>query len=128
MKILLSLIILFALSTSVKAQYALEFWFPSCGPCAKMRPSLDALQRKYRYDIRRINTEDEQNEEVCAQYNIKRAPTILVFARIDGKSVLVDSSEGLLPYPVLKALLDKTRWTQLPGRRKDSKSDIRYIE
>lgn len=70
----------------------LDFWAPWCGPCKMIGPILEELASEYegKAIIGKVNTEDEQNEGLVAEYAIRNLPTI--FFMKNGK--IVDKMVG----------------------------------
>lgn len=61
-----------------------EFFTDSCGPCRQLEPHLHSLAQKYagKLKIVKIRSDDEGSSEVVSFYNIKTAPTFIMF--VDG--------------------------------------------
>lgn len=57
----------------------LDFWAPWCGPCKMIGPILEELSHEYegKAVIGKINTEDEDNDDIVSDYGIRNLPTIL---------------------------------------------------
>lgn len=57
----------------------LDFWASWCGPCKMIAPIIEELSTEFADDvvIGKINTEDEDNDDLVADYSIRNLPTIL---------------------------------------------------
>ncbi|HOZ53633.1 MAG TPA: thioredoxin [bacterium] len=58
-----------------------DFWAPWCMPCKMMSPILDELSSSMEGKIKvvKVNTEDAQNQDLAAQYQIQSIPNMKLF-------------------------------------------------
>lgn len=58
-----------------------DFWAPWCMPCKMMSPILDELASSMEGKIKvvKVNTEDSENQELAAQYQIQSIPNMKLF-------------------------------------------------
>jgi thioredoxin 1 len=58
-----------------------DFWAPWCMPCQMMAPILDelAVEMAEKVKITKVNTEDGDNQELAAQYQIQSIPNMKLF-------------------------------------------------
>lgn len=62
-----------------KLPILVDFYADWCGPCKKLTPILNTLEKKYEDQITflKINVDNEDCNEVCSLYDITSMPTIL---------------------------------------------------
>ncbi len=70
----------------------LDFWAGWCGPCKMIAPIIDELAEDYRGKVvfGKVDTENEDNDDLVSEYGIRNLPTILFLK--DGK--IVDKMVG----------------------------------
>jgi thioredoxin 2 len=58
-----------------------DFWAPWCGPCRMMAPVYEkaAAQLEPKLRLAKLDTDQEQNRNIAARYNIRSIPTLIVF-------------------------------------------------
>lgn len=58
-----------------------DFWAPWCLPCKMMAPILDelAIDLVDKLKIAKVNTEDGNNQELAAEYQIQSIPNMKLF-------------------------------------------------
>ncbi|XP_037462689.1 thioredoxin M5, chloroplastic-like [Triticum dicoccoides] len=68
-----------------------EFWAPWCIPCRLMHPIIADLAKAYVGKLRclRVNTVQNQNQEVAMRYGIRSIPTILIFKDGERKETVI---------------------------------------
>src|SRR5262245_16528029 len=56
-----------------------DFWAPWCGPCVRIAPIVEELQRELagRVKIAKCNVDDAQ--DVASRYGVMQIPTLLMF-------------------------------------------------
>jgi len=76
-----------------------DFWAPWCMPCKMMSPVLDELSSSMEGKIKvvKVNTEDAQNQDLAAQYQIQSIPNMKLFkgGQIIGEFIGMRSKEVL---------------------------------
>lgn len=57
----------------------LDFWAGWCGPCKMISPIIDELSGEYdgKVIFGKVDTEDENNDDLVSDYGIRNLPTIL---------------------------------------------------
>ncbi len=85
---------------STRLPILVDFFSPTCGPCATLAPILDQLARQFLAKVIVAKVDINQNPGCTAHFKIGGVPTLLFFK--DGK--LVDQIVGL---PNQRHLLDK---------------------
>lgn len=84
-----------------------DFWAPWCMPCQMMAPILDELAAEMaeKVKITKVNTEDGDNQDLAAQYQIQSIPNMKLFkggqvigefVGMRNKDALKQEIEGLL--------------------------------
>lgn len=93
-----------AASDSVHSEgvQVIDFYATWCGPCKRLAPILENLEKKYDGKIAFRRVDIDQNPDMAAEYNVQAVPTLVI---IDGevKDVIV----GLLSEEDLDARLAK---------------------
>ena len=70
----------------------LDFFATWCGPCKKMAPDMEKMEKKYTGKIEFRKIDIDQEPELAQQYNITGVPTIVVLSP-DGN--ILDSTVGV---------------------------------
>lgn len=82
----------------------LDFWAGWCGPCKMIAPIIDELAEDYRGKVvfGKVDTENEDNDDLVSEYGIRNLPTILFLK--DGK--IVDKMVGAAKKTDFQAKID----------------------
>jgi thioredoxin 1 len=58
-----------------------DFWASWCMPCKMMAPTIDELAEEMSEKIKvvKINTEEEQNQELASKYTVQSIPNLKLF-------------------------------------------------
>ena len=76
-----------------------DFWAPWCMPCQMMAPILDelAVEMGEKVKITKFNTEDGENQDLAAQYQIQSIPNMKLFkgGQIIGEFVGMRNKDSL---------------------------------
>ena len=78
-----------------------DFWAPWCGPCVRLGPVLERLDKQHN-DVKFVKINVEENQTWANKLGVQSIPALFFFK--DGK--LVDRQVGLLPEPVLRQHLN----------------------
>jgi thioredoxin 1 len=64
-----------------------DFWAPWCMPCQMMAPILDNLALEFdgKIKVAKVNTEEGENQDLAATYQIQSIPNMKLFK--DGKII-----------------------------------------
>lgn len=62
-----------------------DFWGPSCQPCLKLMPEVEALSETYGDKVKIVKLNSAENRRVCINHRVMGLPAFLVFK--DGKEV-----------------------------------------
>jgi len=82
-----------------------DFWAPWCMPCKMMAPVLNELAEEMngQLKIAKLNTEEPENQEIAAKYQIQSIPNMKLFK---GGEVIADFV-GLRPKEALKQEIEQ---------------------
>lgn len=70
----------------------IDFWASWCGPCKMLSPIIDQIAKEADgFVVGKVDCDDQ--EELCAQFNVASIPTLIVFK--GGKEV--NRSVGVIP-------------------------------
>jgi len=73
-----------------------DFWAPWCGPCVRLAPVLDKLDKQHQ-DMKFVKVNVQENQTWANKLGVQGIPALLFFR--DGK--LIDRQVGLVPEPIL---------------------------
>lgn len=62
-----------------------DFWADWCGPCHRLRPTLETLAEEWAGRVRVVSLDIDVNPNVARDYGILSAPTLMLFR--DGEPV-----------------------------------------
>jgi len=81
----------------------LDFWAPWCGPCRRMAPILDEIEKDLPGKVKVGKLNVDENPELANQFQVMSIPTLMVFK---GGQV-VEKIIGLTAKPELLQVLQK---------------------
>ncbi|MDD5224756.1 MAG: thioredoxin [bacterium] len=81
----------------------LDFWAPWCGPCRRMAPILDEIEKDLTGKLKVGKCNVDENPELANQFKVMSIPSLMVFK---GGQV-VEKIVGLTPKPELLQVLKK---------------------
>lgn len=70
-----------------------DFWAPWCGPCRKLGPVLEELEKTFEGKVKLVKVNADENLDIMKQFSVSGLPTLLVFK--DGEPV--ERMAGLIP-------------------------------
>ena len=56
-----------------------DYWAEWCTPCKAMAPVLDEVAEEYRYRLRFVKVNVEQEPQIARQYGVRSQPTLMLF-------------------------------------------------
>jgi thioredoxin 1 len=62
-----------------------DFWGPSCQPCLRLMPDVEALEETYSDKVKIVKLNSVENRRVCINNRVMGLPAFLVFK--DGQEV-----------------------------------------
>jgi thioredoxin 1 len=71
-----------------------DFWATWCPPCKQLKPTIEALEKKYEGKIEIKSIDTDQNQDLAQEFNVQAIPT-LVF--LDAKGNELSRIVGLVP-------------------------------
>jgi len=79
-----------------------DFWATWCGPCRMLAPVIAQIAEEREGEIKVGKIDVDEEPELAAQFGIASIPTLKVFKN----GQVVNSSVGVIPKPMIEALLD----------------------
>jgi thioredoxin 1 len=79
-----------------------DFWAPWCGPCRKIAPELDAVEKEFDKTVRVYRVNVDQNPKLAGFYGVRAIPTLLYFN--EGK--IVDRIVGVASREIITRKLE----------------------
>lgn len=70
-----------------------DFWAMWCGPCRKLNPVLEELEKSFGGKIKLVKVNADENLDIMKQFSVSGLPTLLVFK--NGEPV--ERMAGLIP-------------------------------
>lgn len=70
-----------------------DFWAPWCGPCRKLSPVLEELEKSFDGKVKLVKVNADENFDIMKDYSVSGLPTLLVFK--NGEAV--ERMAGLIP-------------------------------
>ena len=70
-----------------------DFWAPWCGPCRKLGPVLEELEKSFDGKVKLVKVNADENFDIMKDYSVSGLPTLLVFK--NGEAV--ERMAGLIP-------------------------------
>lgn len=70
-----------------------DFWAPWCGPCRKLSPVLEELEKSFDGKVKLVKVNADENFDIMKEYSVSGLPTLLVFK--NGEAV--ERMAGLIP-------------------------------
>ena len=70
-----------------------DFWAQWCGPCRKLSPVLEQIQKEFPEEIKIVKVNGDDNLELMQEYGIMGLPTLLFFKEGEVKEIMV----GMIP-------------------------------
>jgi thioredoxin 1 len=57
-----------------------DFWSPTCGPCKRMEPALEAFEEANEgiLEVVSVNTADPSNRALTRRYRVNTVPTLII--------------------------------------------------
>lgn len=70
-----------------------DFWAPWCGPCRKLSPVLDEIEKSFEGKVKLVKVNADDNLDIMKQFSVSGLPSLLIFK--DGEAV--ERMAGLIP-------------------------------
>lgn len=80
-----------------------DFWAPWCGPCVRMAPMLEEVEKTFsgKLKVGKLNVDD--NPDLAQQYEVMAIPTLFLFKQ----GAIVEKIIGLTPKEELEQIIGK---------------------
>jgi thioredoxin 1 len=80
-----------------------DFYSNSCLPCKRLSPVLSELEEEYSDRLKLCKISADTNQQLCEQYNVLSAPTLLFFKG----GVLQERRSGFVGKEALQEIIDQ---------------------
>ena len=80
-----------------------DFWAEWCGPCRKLAPLLDEVEKEFEGKVKFVKIQADQNLESAQKYSISGLPCMLIFK--DGEPV--ERIVNIVPKSIIISNLNK---------------------
>ncbi|RSL30134.1 thioredoxin [Salibacterium salarium] len=79
-----------------------DFWGPSCQPCLRLMPEMEALSSDYEQNVKMVKLNSAENRRLCIDYRVMGLPAFLAFKngeeikRVSGSDLSKQDIETLI--------------------------------
>lgn len=80
-----------------------DFWAPWCGPCRKLSPVLDEIEKSFDGKIKLVKINADESLEILKKFSVSGLPSILVFK--DGEAI--ERMAGMIPKSTIVSNIEK---------------------